>query len=628
MSAASSAVPYTEAFAIMANASPVMIWVTDRMSRIRFGNQAYRDFFGLAGEQVQGTDWQQWIHPDDVESYVPLFSDAVEQRRPFRARCRVCRHDGVWRWVETYAAPYFSPGGDFLGMVGSSPDITEQIAAEQALRESETRFRDMADNASVAIWVTGPDGSCSFLSKCWYEMTGQSPATALGFGWTDAIHPDDRAPAKEAFLSANARREKFRLEYRLRSKDGKYKWVIDAATPRFDDSGTFIGYIGSVLDISERKKAEESLQQAARRKDEFIATLAHELRNPLAPLRNALELMRVAGDDSAILLHARELMERQVKHIVRLIDDLLDVSRITSGKLHLQLERVQLLDILSSAVEIAMPLIQARKHDLTVSTTGLPIWVECDTARLTQAFGNVLANAAKFTPAGGRIDVSVSLEEGRACIRIRDNGIGIPADKLESIFEMFSQLHDRADGREGGLGIGLHLVKRLVELHNGTVTASSAGANQGTEIRIVLPVSDMDSEQEHGEPAEQARTVSRKVLVVDDNTDAADSIAMVLNVLGHEARAVYDGVSGFSAALEFEPDIVLLDLDMPNVSGYDVARQIKATAWGKTILVAALTGYGQEEDRRETAAAGFDCHFVKPIDPKDLQSLLAKDRRG
>ena len=627
MSVSSPAVPHSEAFAIMANASPVMIWVTDEAGHLRFGNRAYRSFFGLAEEHVQGMDWQSRVHPRDVESYVRPFLEALEHRQPFRARCRFSRHDGMWRWVESHAAPYFSPGGDFLGMVGSSPDITEQIATEQALRESETRFRDMADNASVAIWVTDPDGTAIFLSKCWYEMTGQSPATGLGYGWVDALHPDDRGRVKQAFLAANARRESFRLEYRLRSRDGQDKWVIDAATPRFDGSGTFVGYIGSVIDISERKKAEEALEQANRRKDEFIATLAHELRNPLAPLRNALELIRFAGSDPTVLTHARELMERQVKHIVRLIDDLLDVSRIASGKLHLKLERVNLLEVISSAVEIAMPLMLARRHNLVVTVSGGAIWIECDTVRLTQAFGNVLANAAKFTPSGGRIDVGIALEDGRASIGIRDNGIGIPADKLESIFEMFAQLHERTDDREGGLGIGLHLVKRLVELHKGTVAAFSAGANQGTEIRITLPVVSTATVQEPRAPLKPAAAVSRKVLVIDDNIDAADSIAMVLDVMGHEAKAVYDGVSGFSAAQEYKPDIVLLDLDMPNVSGYEVARQIKATAWGKTMLVAALTGYGQEEDRRETAAAGFDYHFVKPIDPKELQWLLAKDSR-
>lgn len=628
--------PYPEksradAFAIMANASPVVIWVTDDAGNILFINQACYAFFRQTEAELDGRIWEQWLHPEDAATYVQQFDAALQQRAHFKATARLRRHDGTWRWVESTAAPYWSSDGVFLGMVGSSPDITELIEHEQALQASEDRFRHMADNAPVLVWVTEPDGSCSFLSKSWYEYTGQTPDTGLGFGWIDAAHPEDQAYVRESFLDANAKRSQFKIDYRLRSKDGGYIWVIDTAAPRFDASGEFLGYVGSVLDITDRKRSEDLLKEAHRKKDEFLATLAHELRNPLAPIRTGLEIMRLRCDDPKTVSQTRQLIERQVVQLVHLIDDLMDVARIATGKLNLTMSRVDVSHLIDLALETTGPVIAERGHSVTVTRGGLPACIQADAVRITQVFANVLTNAAKYTPPGGRIGVELQVDGHDAVIRIVDSGIGVPIEHQEEVFEMFSQVcgpHNDLADEAGGLGIGLHLVKRLVELHDGRVTLRSAGAHSGTTVEIRLPLASTESADESARSAEATHIAKRKVLVIDDNADAAESLAMLLGLQGHEAHTAIDGEAGLAIAARLRPDMILLDLRMPRMSGYQVARAIRATDWGRQLVLVALSGYGQEDDFRATQAAGFDYHLVKPVDPKLLQAFLTSDRRA
>jgi PAS domain S-box-containing protein len=620
-----------DAFAIMANASPVVIWVTDDAGNILFINQACYAFFRQTEAQLNGRVWEQWLHPDDAATYVRLFDAALQQRAHFKSTGRLRRHDGAWRWVESTAAPYWSSDGVFLGMVGSSPDITELIEHEQALQASEDRFRHMADNAPVLVWVTEPDGSCSFLSKSWYEYTGQTPDTGLGFGWMDAAHPEDQAYVRESFLNANAKHAHFKIDYRLRSKDGGYIWVIDTAAPRFDASEKFIGYVGSVLDITDRKISEDLLKEAHKKKDEFLATLAHELRNPLAPIRTGLEIMRLRCDDPQTVSQTRQLIERQVVQLVRLIDDLMDVARIATGKLNLTMSRVDVSHLIDLALETTGPVIAGRGHTVTVTRAGLPAFIQADAVRITQVFANVLTNAAKYTPPGGSIGVELQVDGHDAVVRIVDSGIGVPVERQEEVFEMFSQVcgphHDLAD-EAGGLGIGLHLVKRLVELHGGRVTLTSAGANRGTTVEIRLPLASTERAHESARSAEATHAAKRKVLVIDDNADAAESLAVLLGLQGHEAQTALDGEAGLAIAAKLRPDMILLDLRMPRMSGYQVARAIRTTDWGRQLVLVALSGYGQEDDFLATQAAGFDYHLVKPVDPKLLQAFLTADRRA
>lgn len=505
-------------------------------------------------------------------------------------------------------------------------DAIEAARSQQALRESEQRFRSMADHAPMMVWVTEQSGSCSFLSTSWYEFTGQTPEAGLGFGWLDAVHPEDRQSTRDAFIAASNGRQPFRHEYRLHHHDGTYRWAIDAAAPRFDAEGVFMGCIGSVIDITDRKIMEDALEESGRRKDEFLATLAHELRNPLAPLRSGLELLRLLGDsDPQTTEEVRSMMERQLGQMVRLIDDLLDVSRISRNKLELRREQVDLQDVVRSAVETSRPVIEQAGHELTIDMPAGATLVHGDVTRLAQVFSNLLNNAAKYTRPSGHIALSVERLQDDVLVKITDDGVGIPRHMLEEIFEMFTQVDRSLEKSHGGLGIGLTLVKRLVELHGGTVEARSAGPNMGSEFVVCLPrvLSTPDEQPADAGGDDMGRTSGYRILVVDDNHDSALSLTMMLDFMNNVTRIAYNGLDALKIAAEFRPDIVLLDIGMPGMNGYDVARSIREQAWGSQAILIALTGWGQEEDRRRSREAGFDHHLLKPVEPGMLRTLLA-----
>jgi signal transduction histidine kinase len=383
--------------------------------------------------------------------------------------------------------------------------------------------------------------------------------------------------------------------------------------------------------VSERTAALEAstaaLQEADRRKDEFLAMLAHELRNPLAPIRTAVQLMRMKELAAAQSSRLRDVIERQVEHLVRLIDDLLDVSRITRGMITLQREPIELSAVIARAVETARPLIDSRRHELTVQLAEEGIIVDGDPTRLTQVVGNLLNNAAKFTDERGRILLTLAREDQEAVITIRDSGVGIAVDLLPSIFDMFTQVHHGVDRSLGGLGIGLALVRRLVEMHGGRVTAESRGADQGSEFTVRLPIHAARLSADQGPvtgDAEPFQTVSpQRVLVVDDNVDAAESVAALLRLAGHDVRVAYDGLEALAAGDVFAPDVVLLDLGMPRLNGFDTATRIRRKPWGSQARLVALTGWGQQQDRHRTTEAGFDAHLVKPVSQADLFRTLS-----
>ena len=371
----------------------------------------------------------------------------------------------------------------------------------------------------------------------------------------------------------------------------------------------------------------EQLLEAERRKDEFLATLAHELRNPLAPLRNAVEVMQRTDDHADQQVEARQIVARQVRQMVRLIDDLLDVSRITRGKLELRHERVPFSTVLHDAVETSRPVLEAKRHELSIVLPDEQIDVDGDPTRLAQVFSNLLNNAAKFTEPGGRVTVSAQREGEVLVVRVRDTGIGIPSDMLPRIFDMFTQVDTGPARSQSGLGIGLTIVKRIVELHGGTVDAHSGGPGRGSEfvvrLRVAAPLpSSAVSSTQRIEPAVAASR--RRVLVVDDNEDAAKSLSMFLELMEHEVRCAYDGRAALRLGAEQKPDVILLDIGLPELDGYEVAHRIRQQAWGKDVILIALTGWGQDEDRRRSREAGFDLHLTKPFDPNALEQLLRK----
>lgn len=370
----------------------------------------------------------------------------------------------------------------------------------------------------------------------------------------------------------------------------------------------------------------KALMEADHRKNEFLAVLAHELRNPLAPLGANLHVLRLAGAGSPAARQAQAVMERQVGHLVRLIDDLLDVSRVSRGIIELRKSRVELAAIINNAVEISRPMIEERHHALAVTLSDNPIWLDADADRLTQVFVNLLNNAAKFTPGGGELAISVTADDGAAYVSVRDNGIGIGPDELVRVFDLFAQGENELQSGTGGLGIGLTLARQLVEMHGGSIEAMSQGANSGSKFVVQLPQTAAPVETPAPpvtKPAAEPPS-HRRVLVIDDNQDITDSLAMLIEMMGHEVRATYSGQAGLKAGDEFKPDIVFLDIGMPGMSGHDVAREIRLRPWGATVQLVALTGWGQHEDRQRSREAGFDLHLVKPIDAEMLEQLLAE----
>ncbi|MFT3881597.1 MAG: response regulator [Gemmatales bacterium] len=368
----------------------------------------------------------------------------------------------------------------------------------------------------------------------------------------------------------------------------------------------------------------EALQEADNRKNEFLAMLAHELRNPLAPIRNAVQILRLKGTDSGIVASTSEMMERQLAQMVRLVDDLLDISRITRGKIELRLSRIELASPIYHAVEAAKTFMQEKDHEFTVTLTQQPIFVHGDPIRLAQVVGNLLNNASKFTVKGGRIGLSLAQENEQAVIRVRDNGKGIDADQLPRIFEMFVQFDSTLERTAGGLGIGLSLVKNLVGMHHGTVEVNSAGKGLGSEFVVRLPIliNTIPSTQMPGN-IEQGARKSRRILVVDDNVDSADSLASLLKMIGNETFTAYDGLAAVTSAASIRPDVILLDIGMPKLDGYEACRRIRENEWARDIMMVALTGWGQEEDKQKTKSAGFNSHLVKPVELDVLLKLLS-----
>ena len=505
-------------------------------------------------------------------------------------------------------------------------DDTERRWAEEALRESEQRFRMMADNLPLIIWLHDAEGRQSFVNQTFCDYFQVDRQEMRDQRWQMLTHPEDGPRYIQAFLHSVRGRTRFHAEVRVKQHpDGEWRWLESWGQPRFDEHGEYLGHVGTSADVTERKQAEAALYQANRRKDEFLAILAHELRNPLAPLRSGLELLQLVENEPAVAVQARTMMERQFAHLVRLIDDLLDVSRISRGRITLRRERVLLDRVLENVVESARPLMARESHDLKVQLPGEPLALDADAARLQQIFINLLDNAAKFTQGGGHIRLSATRHGDEVVVTVSDDGIGIDPGRLSEIFELFTQVDQSLEKMRNGLGIGLSLAKGLVELHGGSIQVHSDGPGRGSEFVVRLPLSPGTAAAQSTETGADAGGGGhkRRVLVVDDNVDAATSLAMLLRVMGHDTRTAHDGLEGLAVAEEFRPEVVLLDLGMPRLNGYDTARRLRADAWGRELLLGALTGWGQEENRRQSREAGFDLHLVKPVEPAVLARVLA-----
>ena len=558
---------------------------------------------------------------------MPIQRAAAEGIATTGAEYEIRFEDGACKHIYGYATPLFNGEGRTRGSVAAFVDITERRRAENALRESEQRFRVLADNVPMMIWVAGPDRNLTYFNKTWLEFTGRGLAESIGHNWLECVHPADHERAAQGFQSSFEKREPFALELRLRRADGSYRWIVNTGTPLYRRHGEFAGYIGSCADITANKLHEQRLEQTDRQKDEFIATLAHELRNPLAPIRNALHILRDGTTDAGRTRWAHEVIERQVTQLVRLIDDLLDVARVTCGHLELRRKVITIDSIVHDAIEASRPLLESGRHELHISLPGTPVMVDGDGARLAEVLINLLNNAAKYTPRGGHVWIVCEPCGDEVALRVRDTGVGIAPEALPGLFRMFTQLNASIDRSQGGLGVGLALARKLAELHGGRLEASSPGLGLGSEFVLWLPMV-----RQAPETAPHARTATeseaglrtgQRVLVVDDSEDAAESLAMLLRLNGHTVATANEGMAALERLDAFAPDVVILDIGLPGMSGYEVAERIRRLPGGAALELIALTGWGRNEERARAFAAGFDHHLTKPVSVEELQQLLA-----
>lgn len=505
-------------------------------------------------------------------------------------------------------------------------DITERKRSQRALRESEGRFRFLAETIPSIVWTASPDGTITYANRRWFDFCGLSPEQDLTDRQELVIHPDDYERCMAEWHESVRTGKEYEIEVRNRRHDGVYRWFMTRAVPLRDYLGQVVSWFGVTTDIHDQKEMQEHLREVDQRKDEFLATLAHELRNPLAPIRNSLQFLRLAENDKASAEQAADIIDRQVNHLVRLVDDLLEVSRITRGKIELRKELVYLASIIDSAIETSRPVIEAAGHHLDVSLPSEPVMLEADAVRVSQVISNLLNNAAKYTESGGQIWLAARAEPREVVISVRDTGVGIPADMLPRVFEMFTQVARSLSRSQGGLGIGLTLSRSLVELHGGSVVARSPGVGRGSEFIVSLPRVPAKRSHEEVEPRGHAPTdgqgSGRRILIVDDNVDSAESLGLWLKLEGYDVKVVHEGLAVVEAARAFKPKVILLDIGLPDIDGYEVAERLRRELGLNGVRLIALTGYGQDEDRQRCYDAGFDEHLIKPVDPATLETLL------
>ena len=526
-------------------------------------------------------------------------------------------------YVDFVYQPVANAAGQVEGIFVQGHDVTEQHWAQQALLA-------FSDSIPSFAWVATPDGGLERVNAQRLAYTGQSEASALGSGWTHALHPDDVPAYTLAWQCARQGNTPWQTEYRLRRHDGVYHWFHVRAVPQLDAAGRVLRWFGSSTDIDDLKKASLALCDADRQKDEFLATLSHELRNPLAPIRHAVQLLASPKSNEATRLAATKVIGRQVGHMARLLDDLMDIARIAQGRLVLKKEATSVESVVEMAMEIARPLADAKNQTLTVTVPGKGLRLVADPLRLAQILSNLLNNASKYTDPDGSIALVVQVEGAWLTFTVTDSGIGMDQAAIGTVFDMFAQEQSALNRSEGGLGIGLGLVKALVELHGGSVSAHSEGAELGSRFVLKLPYeTELPAAAAAGvvtAPPGLATSPARAitVLIADDNRDAANMLAELLRTDGHSVHTAYDGVQAVEMAMQMQPDVLILDIGMPGLNGYEVARRVRSEPWGHGALLIAATGWGQDRDRQNALAAGFDMHLTKPFDPLALAALIAQ----
>ncbi|WP_240787005.1 PAS domain-containing hybrid sensor histidine kinase/response regulator [Ramlibacter rhizophilus] len=537
---------------------------------------------------------------------------------------------GLARWVEATARPIITPDGRVAEVLLIHEDVTERLTAERQLRESEAQFRTIADAMPQMVWSTLPDGQADYHNQQAYEFTGMPAATLDGERWAEILHPDERRATWDRWRHSLETGEPYETECRLQHRSGEYRWVLVRALPVRNEAGDVVRWMGTCTDIHEHKRMRDELLASNRRKDDFLAMLAHELRNPLAPISTAAHLLQTSASDPAKVQHSAQVIERQVRHMTELVDDLLDVSRVTRGLVELDRAPVEMKGVVADAIEQVRPLVESRGHVLSTRMPPGGVHVMGDRPRLVQVVSNLLNNAAKYTPPNGALSVSLSVDEAVE-IRVADNGTGIEPELLPHVFELFTQGARTPDRAQGGLGLGLALVKSLVELHAGQVSVESAGQGQGAAFTVRLPLLPVDealTPSSGGPMSLPAASRKLRILVVDDNQDAADTLGLLLESLGHEVQLAHDSARALELVGHDAFDACVLDIGLPGLDGYALARRLRAQPSNADVTLIALTGYGSAADRKKGDDAGFDHYRVKPADLGELARLLQAGRGG
>jgi len=604
-----------ERFRNMADHAPVMIWIAGESGLCSYLSKSWYEFTGLPPGDDKIADWAVAVHPDELPEVEAKLLEAHRQHSGAPVEYRARRHDGQYRWLLDTAVERRGVDGKFAGYIGSMIDITDRKAAESSVRQSEELFRTLANSIPQLAWMARPDGKIFWFNQRWYDYIGHDRGTADAENWESFQAAGESAVVMESFHKALRGGTAFQEAFTLRRSDGEQRWHLCQMLPIRDEEGQLRLWFGTHTDITEEREAH-------RKKDQFLATLAHELRNPLAPILTGLEVIRSSPADPATVSRVATMMERQTDQMVHLIDDLLDMSRINTGKIVLKKEKVSLDDVLNSAVEASQPVIRQFGHHFGVNTGGRTIEVEVDPHRMAQVVSNLLSNAAKYTPPGGHILLSYGLDEAsRPWITVQDDGDGIDPELHESIFDLFAQTDNE---RQDGLGIGLTLVKSLVELHGGSISVQSDGKGTGSRFTVALSACGPTASAEK-KPIPMNNEKSGRwhhVMVVDDGKSTADILAMFFELDGREVSVAYDGEEALASARKRMPDLILMDLGMPRMDGFEAARQIRALPGGETVTMVALSGWGQEKDKKMSRDAGFDDHLVKPVSPNELRHLM------
>ena len=620
-----------ERLRIMYDRAPVGIFETNLEGKFERVNDRFSELTGRSREALLGLRSEDITHPDDLaaqrEDYERLRAGDVPS---VRREKRYLREDGQTVWVELHRFLVPDPEGRPAFTVGIAEDISERKEAETQLRRREARFRALMNSAPVLIWASGLEGM-EYVNQAYLEFLGVESHDVLGNAWTYYLHPEDREGYATSYAQAVTGVLPFEYQFRFRRSDGDYRWMMAVALPQFGPAGKFAGYTGAFFDITTLKQAEAGLRTADQRKDEFIAMLAHELRNPLAPITNIVQMMRAHDLDEKTLDWAHEVLDRQLRNVGRMVNDLLDVSRVSYGKIQLHRQRVELGELVSRSVDALRATIDAAEKEIAVELPTTPVVLFADPVRLEQVFGNLINNAVKFTPHAGHIWVSAAVTNGDNDVQVsvRDDGDGIAADVLPLVFDLFVQGNTSFDRAQGGLGIGLSLVRGLVELHGGSIEAKSDGPGTGSEFIVRLPLADGATLELQEPPLPRddsgGEAGPKRILIVDDNVDAAAALAALIRKDDHTVAVAHSGAMGLETARTFRPDVALIDLGMPGMNGFEVAERMRAAL--PDLLLIAVSGYSGEENRRRAKAAKFDEYVIKPLDSRALRELLSRRTR-